>query len=505
MHLAISGIDAAVLVAYFAGVVLLGVWLGRGQRDVAAYLLGDRNLPWWAVLLSIVATETSTVTFLSLPGLAFKPEGGNLLFLQLTIGYVVGRFVVIFLFLPHFFSGDLFTAYQVLDRRFGGVTKQAASILFLVTRNLSDGLRLFLTAIVLQQMLNLDLWICIVLTGVVTIVYTFAGGMKSVVWNDCIQFFIYIGGALLAGAIILLFLARGSTDLSGVSTDLFGDLSRGWTRLAEFGCLHDKFRLFDFTLDLTRPYTFWSGLFGGIFVTLASHGSDQLMVQRYLSARSRRAAACALGASGFVVLAQFALFMLIGVGLACFYDVFPPQASLGGNDRVFAAFIVDYLPVGVVGVVVAAVLSAAMSTLSSSLNSSATTAANDLYLSWRATQPSPRHLLWVSRVLTVVFGLIQIGVGIVGQCLCASVIEGVMTIATFTIGVVLGVFFLGVLTRWASQRAALIGLLMGLVLMGLIVCFTGLAWPWFALVGSGITFGVGCVASLILPPRRSTG
>jgi SSS family transporter len=498
MQLAIDPIDVVILVVYLVAVALFGIWLGRGQKDVAAYLLGGRNLPWWAVLFSIVATETSTVTFLSIPGLAYAKDG-NMLFLQLTIGYILGRFVIVYLFLPHYFRGDLFTAYEVLHQRFGGATKQVASVLFLVMRNLADGLRLFLTAIVLEQVFGMELWGAVFVIGAITIVYTFAGGMKSVVWNDCIQFFVYVGGAVLALVMLLAYVGAGSTTISSV----WGNVSAGWEALIEYGQSHDKFRLLDFSLDLTRTYTFWSGLIGGLFVALATHGTDQMMVQRYLSARNEKVAGRALALSGFVVCAQFALFLVIGVALACFYDLFPPEHAFEGKDRVFSSFVVQYLPVGIVGLIVAAVFSAAMSTLSSSLSASASTAVNDLYVPWRTTEASPRHLLWVSRILTVAFGLVQIGIGIAGQLLLTyglkgTVVEAVLAIAGFTSGVVLGVFFLGVLTKRTTQPAALSGLLVGLVTMGTVVFTTELAWPWYAVLGSSITFAAGSLAGLVL-------
>lgn len=482
MNLAIGGIDAAVLIAYLLGVVLLGVWLGRGQRNVSDYLLGGRSLPWWGVLLSIVATETSTVTFLSIPGLAFDPKQGSLRFLQLTFGFIVGRYVIVFLFLPHYFRGKLFTAYEVLHRRFGGATKQAASLLFLVTRNLADGLRLYLAAMVLKKVIGLDLSICIVLIGITTIVYTFSGGMKSVVWNDCIQFVVYMSGALLAAAVIL------------------AKLPGGFAQLSEFAAGHGKFRLLDFSLDLTRPYTFWAGLIGGLFLALGTHGTDQLMVQRYLAARSRKDAGRALALSGFMVCGQFALFLLLGVGLACFYQLNPPATPFQKNDEVFAAFIVNYMPVGVgiIGVLLAAVFSAAMSTLSSSLNSSAAAAVNDFYLPLWRRPPSARHLLRVSRGLTVLFGLIQIGVGIAGGQMTESVVDNVLAIAGFTAGPVLGLFFLGVLTARATQPGALAGLLIGLAVLTNLKFTTALAWPWYAAVGASATFAVGLLVSLVL-------
>jgi len=520
VNMAIGGIDATIIAIYLLGVVLFGIWLSRGQRDMAGYLLGGRNLPWWGVLLSIVATETSTVTFLSIPGLAFAAKnkivvfdsGGSLVFLQLMLGYIVGRFVIVFLFLPHYFRGELFTAYEVLDRRFGGGTKKAASGLFIVTRNLADGLRLYLTAIVLQYVVGLDLWICITVVGVITILYTFLGGMKSVVWNDCIQFVIYIIGGLVTLAVILALLGGGWTGFG----DFLTSLPRGWARLTDFAQQHGKFQLIDLSLDLSKPYTLWAGLIGGVFVTLASHGTDQMMVQRYLSARSRNEAGRALAVSGFVVCGQFALFLLIGVGLACFYQTFPPSTPFERTDEVFSAFIVAHLPVGVVGIVVAAVFAAAMSTLSSSLNSSAAAAVNDLYLPLFKERPSAKHLLKVSRGLTVAFGLVQIAVGIGGQLLAtaavgsadkpliSTVVESVMAIAGFTTGVILGVFFLGVLTKRVTQRGALVGLVGGLGAMSIIVFVVPLfvqrsllAWPWFAIVGATITFLIGLAANAL--------
>jgi solute:Na+ symporter, SSS family len=483
MHLAIGTFDLAVLIAYLAGVTLFGLWLGRGQRNVSDYLLGGRNLPWWGVLLSIVATETSTVTFLSVPGLAFDPQEGDLRFLQLPLGYILGRLAVVGLFMPHYFRGEIFTAYQVLQSRFGGSTRQAASLLFLVTRNLADGLRLYLAAIALGLVLRLDLPVCIAMVGIITILYTVAGGMKSVVWNDCIQFLVYMVAAVLAGMVILR------------------SLPGGWAQFTAFAAEHDKFRLLDLRFDLTQKFTIWSGLLGGVFLALATHGTDQMMVQRYLSARSQREASRALALSGLVILAQFTLFLLIGVGLACFYELHPPPAPFTRYDEVFAAFIVNHLPPGVVGITLAGVFASAMSVLSGSLNSSATAAVSDFYLPLRRRTPSARHLLRLSRGLTVVFGLVQIGVGLAAWrlALATTVINGVLAIAGFASGAILGVFFLGVLTTRVSQRDSLLGLVGGLGVLSCVAATTRLAWPWFAVVGSLATFCIGLAASVVLP------
>jgi SSS family transporter len=486
LNLNISPLDLAIVLFYLVGVVAFGLWIGRGQKGMSDYLLGDRNLPVWLVLLSIVATETSTVTFLSIPGAAYKT---NMTFLQLAMGYILGRYAVVRLLLPLYFRGELFTAYQVLSRRFGGATKQAASLVFIVTRSLADGLRLFLTAIVLKIMLfpassagatgfDTDLALAVILMGLTTIVYTVLGGMKAVVWTDAIQFFIYMLGAIVAGVVIV---AR---------------LPDGLNTLIEYGQSHGKFTLLDFRLDFTLPYTFWSGVIGGAFLSLGTHGADQLMVQRYLSARSQQEAGRALKASGWLVLAQFALFLLLGVGLAAFYG----GRQFARSDAVFATFIIEELPIGAVGLTLAAVFAAAMSTLSGSLNSLAAATVNDFYLPLTGRDPAAKGTLRVTRGLTVLFGLVQIGVGIGGQFFAQSVVDNVLGIAGFTTGIVLGLFFLGVFTRRVGQQAALVALVGGLTGMTFVWLKTPIAWPWYVLIGSSGTFVLGWLVSFVLPP-----
>lgn len=493
---AVGAADLAVVAVYLLVTVAIGFWVGRGQKDLADYLLGDRNLPWWAVLGSIVATETSTATVLSIPGWAFK-EGGDFRGLQLAIGYVIGRVVVGAVLLPHYFRGDLFTSYDVLNRRFGGATKTTASLLFLVTRTAADGLRLYLAGLVLAKFAGMSLPVSVGVMGAVTIVYTVFGGMRSVVWNDCAQLVIYLVGAGVALAVIV------------------AKLPGGWDGLIEFGDRTGRFRTFDFSPRLDDAYTFWAGLIGGAFLTLGTHGTDQLTVQRLLSARSRREAGRALVLSGVVVLAQFALFLLIGLGLAAYFSAFPPGSPIEKPDEAFATFIVEDLPAGLCGLMLAAVFAAAMSTLASSLNSSSAAAVNDL-IAPRLADPSPQRLLRLGRVLTVVFGIAQIGVGLfaqvlieaIGQTKGGSVVDSVLTIAAFTTGIILGVFFLGVLTTRASQPAALAGFLAGIAATGA-VWLAGLrgdfklAWPWYAFVGAAATFFVGYLTSLVFPNHAS--
>ena len=475
----VGPLDLAILLAYMAGIVLLGMWLGRGARDVADYAVGGRDQPWWLILFSIIATETSAVTFLSIPGFAYERD---FTWIQIALGFVIGRFAIALLLLPEYFRGFLFTSYEVLDRRFGGATKQTASALFIVTRSLADGLRLFLSAIVLQEMTGISIAWAVAALGATTIVYTYLGGMRAVLWSDMIQFVLYLAGALVAFGAIL---AR---------------LPGGWHQLVAMGEAAGKFRMFDVRLDWSEPYGLWAGLVGGAFIALGSHGVDQLMVQRYLSARGLPEARRALWVSGLVALAQFALFLLIGVGLWSFYQLHPPAVPFDRPDRVFAHFILAELPVGLVGLLLGAIFAAAMT---SSLNSCATVAVNDLYLPLARKQVSPERQLLLTRVLTACFGAVQIAVGIAGQWLKASIVSSVLGIAAFTTGIVLGVFFLGMFTRRVGQRAALAGLVTGFAAMTAIFFATSLAWPWYALVGSLLTAGAGLAASCVWPREEA--
>ena len=471
-HLAL--VDVLIVVLYIAGTTLLGAWFARKQRSLQTYFVGDRDVRWWLVLVSIVATETSTVTFLSVPGLAFNPNGGNLTFLQLAFGYVIGRVLIAWLLLPQYLRGDLFSAYQLLRWRFNAAVQRTASGTFLLTRAVADGLRLYLAALLLQQFTGWDVSVSIIVIGVATMVYTYLGGMQAVIWSDLIQFAVYITGAFVAAGCIL----------SLVNGGLPGFL--------EAGAAAGKFRTFDFRPDLTEQYTFWAGLIGGAFFTMASHGADQMMVQRYLCSRSLGEARLALIASGFVVLLQFLLFLLIGAGLYVLWW----QGTLGlpegtRNDAVFGFFIVHFLPTGVVGLLIAAVLAASMASLASSLNSGAGAFVTDFY---RPLRPGlgEDHYLRVSRLMTSFWGVTRIGVALLAEPLLgdSSVVNEVLRIAGVTAGILLGLFLLGSLRRPVGSGAALAGLVVGFLTVLTVWLTTPLAWPWYAPVGTLVTVGV---------------
>ena len=485
----LHSLDLIIIVVYLLGTLGVGWWFSRKQRNIRDYFLSDNNAPWWALMGSIVATETSTVTFISVPAFAFAANaggvGGNFTFLQLVIGYLIGRLVIVALFIPLYFKGELFTVYQILDQRFGGRVKRTAAALFLITRSIADGIRLFLTAIVLVALTGWNDPVSILLIGGVTIAYTYLGGMAAVIWTDAIQLVVYLVGAVVAALVVL------------------GKIPGGWPEVVAVGNEFHKFNLFDFTFDLSRGYTFWSGVIGGAFLTTATHGTDQLMVQRYLCAKNARQATLALLTSGVVILAQFVLFLIIGLMLFVFYQKtagLPPEVAAKA-DRVFPHFIVTQLPNGLIGLVVAAIFAAAMSTLSSSLNSLSATAVTDFYRPLFAPNKTDGHYLKVSRVLTAVWGGVQIVVAMIAIAMQGRGVDAVLAVASFTNGPVLGLFLLSTLTRRVGPRGALVGVVTGVVCMALVWLQLKVSWQWYVLIGSLITFVSGSLASALGEPR----
>ncbi len=482
-------LDLAIVLAYLLGVTLLGVYFRRRQRTIHDYFLGGSATPWWAISLSIVATETSTLTIIGTPALAY---GGNLTFLQLVFGYILARFLISFLLLPQYFTGRLFTAYEYIEQRFGLLTRRLAAGLFLVTRALADGVRIWAIALVVQLLLPriLEMFTgeslrvaeltAVLAVMALTLIYTFLGGMKAVIWTDVVQFALYVGGGLL------------------VLGNLLSQIPGGWATVATEAA--EKFILLDFSFDPTRSYTFWAGLFGGTFLTLASHGTDQLMVQRLLAARNLRDSRRALIASGFLVFAQFLLFLVIGVLLFVFYTRVAPGETFDNPDKIFPAFIVTHLPTGLSGLMVAGVLAAAMSTSSATLNSLAASTVVDFYRPLAKTDIPPDVLLRRSRWVTVVWGGILIGLAMLARQ-WGPVLEAGLTIASITYGALLGLFLLGRFVPSATPNGAAAGMLAGLAAMFYVKFGTEIAWTWYVLLGTAVTFLVGLLASRILPGK----
>lgn len=481
----LNALDLAVIVAYLAGVTLFGLRFRRKQRTLRDYFLAGNTIPWWAIALSIVAAETSTLTIIGVPALAYDKD---FRFLQLVAGYLVGRVIVSFLLIPQYFRGELVTAYQLIERRFGQRLRSLTAGLFLVTRAAAEGVRVFAVAIVVKVALAGALSglsdagrdvSSIAIVTVLTLVYTFEGGMAAVIWTDVIQLAIYLVGTL-AGLFTLMHLIPG-----------------GWQTVSTIAGQAHKFRVLDFSWNLTSTYTLWAGVLGGAFLTTASHGTDQLIVQRLLSARSQRQSQIALLTSGVAVLFQFSLFLLIGAMLFVFYKLFPPAVAFTRSDTIFPTFVVTRLPHGVSGLLISAILAAAMSNLSAALNSLSSTTIVDFYARF-APGSSEEQRVRLSRMATIGWGVLLFGLALVARH-GGKVLEMGLSIASVAYGSLLGVFLLGVLTRRASERGAMAGMLLGFTLNIYLWLFTGVAFTWYVVFGSTATFVAGYCASWWMP------
>jgi SSS family transporter len=476
--------DLAVILAYLAGITWFGARFRKGQRSLRDYFLGGRNAPWWAISLSIVSAETSTLTIISTPALAF---GGNLGFLQLVLGYLVARIVISFVFLPQYFRGEMFTAYELMRRRFGERIRKLTAGVFLVTRALAEGVRVFAISLVISIVLGTGEIQSIALIVILTLFYTFEGGMTAVIWTDVVQMTLYVVGAVLSFGALL------------------GQIPGGWGHLAAVAGAAHKFTVFDFRFSpdmafFSRTYTFWAGLLGGCFLTTASHGTDQLMVQRLLSARDQAQSRTALLASWGVIFFQFTLFLFIGLGLYVLYgdDHFAPPGRL---DRLYPEFIWNRLPHGLSGLLIAAILAAAMANLSAALNSLSSTVVVDFFHA-RAKGVSERKSLRLARLATVFWGAVMLGIAIVARYSRKSVLETGLTIGSIPSGALLGVFLLGVLTRKPRENAAMWGMGAGLAIVAFVALGTPVAWTWYVLIGTVVTFSVALVVSLFQRPAE---
>ncbi len=473
-------VDLAVIVVYLLGITAFGAHFRKSQHSLKDYFLGGRTVPWWAIALSIVSAETSILTIIGTPGIAYY---GNLGFLQVVFGYLLARVVISTLLLPHYFKGELFTAYQLIERRFGSRLKRVTAAAFLVIRSLAEGVRVFAIAILVGVVLGTGELASVVLITALTIFYTFEGGLTAVIWTEVIQMCIYIAGALLSFW-MLLQLVPG-----------------GWSEVVALANEHgDKLSVFDFTFSVTKTYTFWAGILGGMFLTTASHGTDQLMVQRLLAARDERQSRRALFASWVVIFFQFALFLVIGVMLFAYYQHFPPAQPFPRPDAIFPIFIAEHFPPVLAGLVVAAILAAAMANLSAALNALASTSVVDFYRAHLAPGRSEAHYLRASRAATLLWGVILIGIAMAAAQWRTSVFEMGLSIASVAFGSLLGTFMLGVLTRRANENGSIIGMVAGLAVMIYVWQWTPIAWTWYVLIGTTVTFSVGYLASLPWTP-----
>jgi solute:Na+ symporter, SSS family len=477
----LNKLDLAIIAIYLAGITLFGLRFRKKQRTLRDYFLAGRDIPWWAIGLSIVAAETSTLTIISIPGLAYDT---NLTFLQVVLGYLVGRIVISFVLLPHYFRGDLYTAYELIERRFGRGLRSLTAGLFLVTRAAAEGVRVYAVSIVVSIALGTGEIASIAIITALTLIYTFEGGLAAVIWTDVVQTVIYVGGTLV-GLITVTHLVPG-----------------GWDAIHSAALVAGKLQAFDFRADFWLPYTFWAGVIGGAFLTTASHGTDQLIVQRLLAARGQKQSVTALLSSGVAILFQFALFLILGVMLWAFYR--QPSAAFGRPDRIYPTFIVTHMPHGISGLLIAAVLAAAMSNLSAALNSLSSSAIMDFYARLRP-QSDEKTKMRLSRLATLAWALVLFGLAVIALHKVGRVVEVGLQIASVAYGALLGAFLLGTLTRRANQRGAIAGMVMGFGLELYLWLGTHVPWTWWVMLGTAATFIVGWTVSILLTSPDATG
>jgi SSS family transporter len=477
--MSLHAIDVIIITVYLVCITLFGLRFRKSQRSLRDYFLADRGIPWWAIALSIVAAETSTLTIIGTPAIAYD---GNFGFLQVVFGYLLGRVIICLIFIPQYFRGEMFTAYQLIDRRFGKILHRLTAGIFLVTRAAAEGVRVWAVSIVVGIALGTSDVASVAIIMLLTLIYTFEGGLAAVIWTDVVQMTIYVIGTVI-GFFTLTHLVPG-----------------GWPAIHSATAAAGKLQIFDFSFTFFRTYTFWAGLIGGMFLTTASHGTDQLMVQRLLAARNQRESKLALLSSGVVILAQFTLFLLVGAGLWMFYRIFPPAIHFSSADRVFPTFIVQHMPVGISGLLIAAILAAAMSNLSAALNSLSSTTMIDFYLRVRP-ETSDRGRLFLSRIATIIWGLVLFGLAMASRH-GGKVLETGLSLASVAYGGLLGVFLLGLLTKRGRQMGAVIGMLCGLILNVYIWRWTKVPWTWYVTLGAITTFTVGYLTSMVQTDAR---
>ncbi len=483
-------LDGLIVVLYLFGIALFGILTAGRQRSARDYFLSETSVPWWAVCFAIVATETSAITFISIPGIAYV---ANLQFWQLTIGYLLGRILVAALFIPAYFRGELSTAYAFLEKRFGARMRRSASVVFMGTRTFADGVRLYTTAIPLALLLRGSgalpvseehfYILSILVMAAVTLFYVFLGGVRAVIWTDVIQMFIYIAGA--AAALVLLLgmipMPVGEMIAKAGAAGKLQLLSSGFEEgIGSF---------------FTKPYSFPAGVIGGMFLSMASHGTDQIIVQRILASGEPRKGKRAMIASGVIVMLQFLLFLAVGILLWIYYG----GAPISSNE-VFPLFIINHIPSGLCGLIIAGLLAAAMSTLSGSISALSSTTMMDLVVPISRRSWSEEETLRWSRRVSLAWGAALTVAALFFIRTPKSVIELALGAASYTYGGLLGVFLLGVLFRRVGERAAIAGFATGILGMTAVILFTPIAWTWYTIIGAGLCIG-GALAAEALRPQ----
>ena len=474
--------DWTIIVLYLVGIIGLGVWFGKDQRNTHDYFLGSKNIPWWAIGLSIVAAETRALTIIGVPGIAY---GSNLMLVQMILGYVIARVILAVVMVPHYLRGEIYSPYQLLANKFGPGARRTAGGLFLISETLAAGVRVYVVSIPIQLMLGVDVLTAILLFVVLSLVYTYVGGVKAVIWTDAVQF-----GLFLAGGLFTLFYLP--TLVEG-----------GWGRMWSEAAAAKKLVWFNGTFSLGAPVNIWMGLLGGTVQVMSSHGAEQLIVQRVLACRTVGDGRKALALSAALVFPLFLIFLLVGVMLWVFYQHAPmaipipeQKGGMKANDFIYPIFMLTEVPSILKGFLIVAILSAAMSSVSSALTSLSSVSTMD-FVKGAAGNRSDEYYLKFSKYSTVVWAAALIGVAYVSREV-RFVFDAAFSLRGLTSGALLGGVVLAVFWRKGRSSPVITGMLSAAAVMTAIEVIpkwrgtTPIFWPWYTLIGVVICLGVAC-------------
>ncbi len=509
----LSFADWSVILFYLLGIILLGVWFGKDQRNTRDYFLGSKNIPWWGIGLSIVAAETSALTIIGVPGMAY---GGNLAFLQLIIGYVIARIILAIVMVPHYLRGEIYSPYQLFANAFGPSTRRTAGAFFLLSETLAAGVRVYVVCIPIQLMLGIEVLPAIVSFVVLSLLYTYVGGVKAVIWTDAAQFCLFV-----AGGIFTLWYIPHIFD---------GGLKAVWNTAFDSGKLHwlnlfppsdgplTVFKVLKFLLE--DPINIWMGIIGGTVMVMSSHGAEQLIVQRVLACNTVAEGRKALALSAIVIFPLFLIFLLIGAMLWVFYQKYPmqiglpePRPGLQQFDYIYPIFMLTAVPPVLKGFLIVAILSAAMSSVSSALTSLASVSTMDFVKGFISKSRSEEFFLRFSKVSTVFWALALIYVAYLSRQV-TFVLDAAFKLRGLTSGALLGGLLLSVFWKKGPGFPVIVGMLCSLAVM---ICISPMvqanlpsswphlafkiAFPWYTLTGCAVMLLIASAMRLLVSAK----
>jgi solute:Na+ symporter, SSS family len=475
-----------VILIYLAAIILLGVWFGKDQRNTRDYFLGSKNIPWWGIGLSIVAAETSALTIIGVPAMAY---GENMVFIQMIIGYVIARIILAVVMVPHYFKGEIYSPYQLLENSFGPGARRTASVFFLIMETLAAGVRVYVACIPVQLMLGIGVLPSIVLFVFLSLIYTYIGGVKAVIWTDAVQFGLFLAGGLFTVCYI-------PTLIDG-----------GWSAVFSEATAAGKTHWLNTNFTLSAPINIWMGVIGGTVMVMSSHGAEQLIVQRVLACKNVRDGRRALILSAALIFPLFLIFLTVGVMLWVYYQHFQPgiplpeaRPGIKANDFIYPIFMMTAVPHVLKGFLIVAILSAAMSSVSSALTALASVSTMDIMKNLVNKSRDDEYFLRFSKASTVFWAVALILVAFWSRK-NTSVLNAAFALRGLTSGALLGSLMLTIL--WRREKSLPVVMLAALAVMSWIFLETKVFWPWYTLIGTVVALSTAYAVRAFVPHEKS--